>query len=64
MTKAEVRKWLRRAREGIRDAEQALLDGSAEDLLFAVQEIGGSAAEIEGAVTSDYSDARGVNGLE
>jgi len=63
MTKGEVRVYLRRVREAVRDAEAALKDGSAEDLLIAALEIGGCGGEIESALTANFEEPRGVRGL-
>ena len=63
MTKAEVRYYLARVRQAVREAEAALKDGSAEDLRVAALEIGGCGGEIESALTADFEEPRGVRGL-
>lgn len=66
MTKTEARAYLRRVREGAREAEAALKANDAEALMLAVQEIGGSAGEIESALASVYDvdgEPEGVAGM-
>jgi hypothetical protein len=63
MTKTEARAYIRRCREGLREAEAALVRNDAEALRAAVLDAGGSLGEIESAVTDSYGDGRGVAGL-
>lgn len=57
MTKAEVRAWLKRIREDVRDAEQALAAGDLDGVRGAMEDASGSAGEVQIAC-----DERGVNG--
>jgi hypothetical protein len=63
MTKAEAVEWVRRARQGLRDAERMLRQGDAQELLNAVREVGGCAGELEGVLSSDYGTPRGIKGV-
>jgi HEPN domain-containing protein len=59
MTKTEVREWIRRIREDLRDAEAALRNGDGDALVIAMQDASGAAAEIEtAAINGD------INGLD
>lgn len=60
MTKTEVRAYLKRAREGIRDAEVALKNGDLAEFNEAILEASGSLGEIQSA--NDYSD-EGIRGV-
>lgn len=59
MTKAEVREWLRRIREDVRDAERALAEGDLGGVRAAMEDASGSAGEVQTAC-----DERGVRGLK
>jgi protein subunit release factor A len=65
MTKTEVRRYLKRIREGAAWAEEALKANDPEDLKAAVLEIGGSAGEIESALSDgyDHTSAAGIRGM-
>lgn len=59
MTKTEVRQWIRRIREDLRDAERALAEGDGEALAIAMQDASCAAAEIETAAI-----VGAINGLD
>lgn len=66
MTKAEARAWLKRSREGLRWAEEALRSGNASDLREALIEVTGAASAVQDAIegyTSDYAGIRGMSWL-
>jgi hypothetical protein len=63
MTKTEAREWLKRVREGVRWAEDALKSGDAQDLVNAVNDISGAACMIETALNDDYI-GQGIKGME
>ena len=58
MTKAEVRSWLKRVREDLRDAETALANNDLESLFLYAQDAAASAASVEGACVTE-----GIRGL-
>lgn len=63
MTKTEARAWLRRSREAVRQAELALRENDPASLLDAVQEMSGSACEIETALTDGRGEGSSVAGM-
>lgn len=64
MTKAEARAFLKRAREGLRDAEEALRTGDAADLQEALIEVTGAACHVQDALESaPYAEPRGIRGV-
>lgn len=62
MTKTEARAYIKRIREDLRSAEQALRDNDAYALRDAVQDASGCAAEIETALVDEYIGT-GVGGM-
>lgn len=60
MTKTEVRAWLKRSREGLRWAEEALKSGNLQDLKEAMTEATGSAAEVQQAAEDTDIGVRGL----
>lgn len=65
MTKAEARAWLKRSREGLRWAEEALRTGNLDDLKEALVEITGAAAAVQDAAEgSGYAAYTGIRGME
>jgi len=58
MTKTEVRAWLKRVREDLRDAEQALVNNDLENLFLCVQDASAASATIESACLDE-----GIRGL-
>lgn len=54
MTKTEVRSWIKRIREDLRDAERALLDNDESALHEAMQDAGAASCEVE------YATVRGM----
>lgn len=63
MTKTEAREWLRRIREDVRDAEQALRNNDAEAFFLAVQDGGPAFATLEYAIDDRNGDAQGIGTL-
>lgn len=63
MTKTQAREYLKRAREGIKDAEAALKANDAAALYDALMEISGAAGTIETDLTDCYGEGNGVAGL-
>jgi hypothetical protein len=62
MTKTEARAYIKRIREDLRDAEWALKNNNAQQLLSSVHDASGCAAEIETALCDDYIGT-GVAGM-
>lgn len=69
MTKTEVRKWLKRIRDDLAWAEEALCDNDPAELLAAVMDAGGAAAQVAAVLeanewTGDGYVPQGVRGME
>ena len=60
MTKTEVRDWVKRVREDLRDAEAALAANDIEDLYLAMQDASAAAAEVESACVDGGVRGMGV----
>lgn len=63
MTKTEAREYLKRCREGVREAERALRENDAEALVEACMEIGGSAGTIETSLCC-FGGVRGIGTVD
>lgn len=62
MTKTEARAWLKRSREGLRWAEEALRSGDLVDLREALIEVTGAASQVQDAAEG-YADYAGIRGM-
>ena len=55
-SKAEIRRWLKRVREDVRDLERALQDDDAERAIAFAEDLSGSGSEIQTQVWDRYPD--------
>jgi len=63
MTKGEAAAYIRRARQDLRDAEQALRAGDRGSMLVAVLDAGGCMGELEAALDSYDGKPEGIRGV-
>jgi hypothetical protein len=64
MSQAEARRWLKRCRDDLRDAEAALKAGHKDGLLAAVQDAGGCMGELERVLCeTNFAGQTGIRGV-